>query len=200
MTLWFSSDLHLDHANIIRFCNRPFADVPEMNEKLIEYHNSLVQPNDHWYCLGDVSIARGGRLVQDRFIKLVKRFNGHKRLLLGNHDHLPTKTYVEAGFEKIYATWRGIDNILLSHYPIHPRSMGSAKANVHGHTHNNEKPYEPVVTIGSDGKVVYKPYVNLSIEVIDYKPVSLDQVNDMINRAKGEYDGFSVGPEVKLTT
>lgn len=199
MTIWLSSDLHLDHANIITFCDRPFKDVAEMNEKLREWHNAYVKPSDHWYCLGDVTLRRGGRVDREWFIKEMRKWNGHKRLLLGNHDHLPIKTYLDAGFEKIYATWRGIDDkIILSHIPIHPSSLGIGLANVHGHIHNNQSnDFPPVTRIDKKTqKIHYSPYINVSVEVIDYHPISLEQVKERIAKEKGELEGMTVGEEV----
>lgn len=197
MTIWFSSDLHLDHANIIKFCDRPFQDVVEMNNKLRDWHNTFVKPEDHWYNLGDVTLRRGGRVDQEWFINEMKRWHGHKRLILGNHDHLPIKTYIEAGFEKIYGTWRGIDGILLSHIPVHPSSMGTGIANVHGHIHNNQSgAFPPVMIIDRvTQKITYRPYVNICVEVTNYHPITLEQVKDRIAKEKGEYDGVKVGPE-----
>lgn len=199
MEIWFSSDLHLDHANIIRFCDRPFTDVRQMNEELLEFHNKFVKPSDHWYNLGDVTLRRGGRLDREWFVREMKKYHGHKRLILGNHDHLPIKTYMEAGFEKIYGTWRGINDFILSHVPIHPASMSSARANVHGHIHNNQpNSFPPVVRIEKrTQKVTYQPYVNISIEVTGYRPINLDELEQRIARERGEYEGSSVGGEVK---
>jgi calcineurin-like phosphoesterase family protein len=181
--IWFSSDLHLGHQNIIEFCDRPFQSVSEMDEKLREWHNSFVKPEDHWYNLGDVTMKRSAR-DELWLINEMRKWNGHKRLLLGNHDHFPVKVYLEAGFEKIYATWRGIDNILLSHIPVHPASMGTACSNVHGHIHNNQgDQFAPVKSVDpSTQKEVIRPYVNVSIEVINYHPITLGQVKELIKK------------------
>src|SRR3989442_1661068 len=129
--LWFSSDEHLGHARIIEYANRPFANVTEMDEALIQLHNEWVKPSDHWYCLGDISMKRP-RLVQH----LLTRMNGHKRLIRGNHDIYKTKEYMEAGFEEIYGV-RVLNNIIFTHIPIHPCSKGKFLLNAHGHLHNN---------------------------------------------------------------
>src|SRR5258708_5235503 len=105
MERYFWSDPHFGHANIIKYCDRPFSNTDEMDEFLIAQHNSVVKPNDHVTCLGDLTIARGGRVQQEKFKALIRRLNGHKRLHLGNHDHFPIQTYVDV-FEKVYATWR----------------------------------------------------------------------------------------------
>lgn len=203
MERYFISDHHFYHENIIRFCKRPFKDIWEMEEKLVSLHNGVVKSVDHVSFLGDVTIRRGGRLEREAFCKLIRSMNGHKRLFLGNHDHWPIQVYLDAGFEKIYATWRDEAGILFSHFPLHPRSLGSAIANVHGHTHNNTTQngqpveFDPVIYLDKEGQVNYRPYVNVSVEVVDYTPVHIDQLMVMINKGKGEYSGENVGQEVR---
>jgi calcineurin-like phosphoesterase family protein len=138
---------------------RPFDSVEQMDEALIEAHNANVAPSDHWWCLGDLTMKRGGRLEKEWLIKLVKSMNGHKRLVPGNHDHFPTHVYVDAGFEKIVGSTK-IDNFIMTHYPIHPNSITRGCVNVHGHVHNNPAP---------EGR-----YINVSVEAINYAPVSID--------------------------
>jgi len=146
-----------------------------MNDALVTYHNEIVKPQDHVSFLGDVTLKRGGKQDKEWFIAEMKRYNGHKRLYLGNHDHFPIKTYLEAGFEKIYATWRSEDGIIFSHIPIHPRSLGSAIANVHGHIHNIPD-YDSAVIAD---RII--PYINVCVEVMDYRPISRCE---LLNRIK----------------
>lgn len=178
MDMWFSSDPHFFHENIIRFCHRPFHTVSEMNEALVENHNALVKPSDHWYCLGDVTMLRDN---QGRGLNILRRMNGHKRLILGNHDHYAMKHYLEH-FEKVMAM-NMFDGMRFTHIPIHPNSMGGAKANIHGHTHNGTTQNGLVVEFPAvlhvdkqTQKLVVKPYVNISVEVTDYKPVNLEWI------------------------
>lgn len=187
MVRWFCSDHHLGHENIIKYQDRPFDNVHIMDKMLLELHNTYVKPEDHVYFLGDVTMRRGGRVQQDDFIREMKRWNGHKRLFLGNHDHFPAKTYLEAGFEKIYATWRDEQGILYSHMPVHPTSIGSARANVHGHIHGNPSS-PPAVFTDKDGKVWVKPYINVSVEVTNYRPINFDELMARIEKAKREYE------------
>ena len=58
MSQWFSADLHFGHANIIRYCDRPFADVDEMNWRLVRRWNATVAPTDEVWVLGDVAMGR----------------------------------------------------------------------------------------------------------------------------------------------
>lgn len=199
MTLWVSSDLHLWHENIIRYGGRPFKNVNEMNEALRENHNSLVKPSDHWYFLGDLTMLRGGGKVPNLVINEMKKWHGHKRIILGNHDHLKPETY-SIIFEKIRGTGQWMDGILFSHYPVHPTSIGRAQACVHGHIHQNPSP-PPVMQLDkSTQRVKYKPYINVSVEAIGYKPISLEQIKDMIAKGRGQYEDVKYGHEVTKVT
>lgn len=195
MTRFFISDHHIAHVNVIQFCNRPFSNVGEMDEFLLETHNRIVRPSDHVTFLGDVTMRRGSRADQEWFVKEIKKYHGHKRLHLGNHDHFPIKTYLEAGFEKIYATWQDENGILYSHIPVHPRSMGFAIANVHGHIHNNPN-FEPVIQVDKNQRIRYKPYINVCVEALDYMPISHEDLIKRILKERGEYEGNQVADEV----
>lgn len=183
--IWFSSDPHFHHLNIIRYAERPFDDVSEMNEKIVALHNERVRPQDHWYCLGDVTMERDN---QGRGLGILSRMNGHKRLILGNHDHYAMKHYL-TWFEKVMAMQR-IDGLWMMHVPCHPSNVGSATAVVHGHIHQNPSPPPAVREWEKDG-VQHKrvvPYINISLEVTNYHPVSLDWLRKEAERLKQEYE------------
>lgn len=150
-----------------------------MHECLLDYHNQTVKPQDHVNFLGDITLLRGGSIDRKMFLDEIKRYHGHRRLFLGNHDHFPVKVYLEV-FEKLYATWRITEGLVFSHIPIHPRSLGSAIANVHGHIHNNPD-YEPTV-IGD--RVV--PYINVCVEAVNYRPVHLDELLSRVKLINGK--------------
>ena len=80
--IWFTSDTHFSHANIIKYCHRPFASVEEMDEQLVSRWNAAVGPNDTVYHLGDFAVGDG-----KRFAKRVSRLNGRIKILPGSHDH-----------------------------------------------------------------------------------------------------------------
>jgi calcineurin-like phosphoesterase family protein len=180
---WFISDHHLAHYNILRYGDRPFKDLAEMHDALVTYHNELVKPQDHVSFLGDVTIKRGGRLDKEWFATEIRRYNGHKRLYLGNHDHWRADVYLAAGFEKIYASWRCEEGFVSSHIPLHPRSLSNATANVHGHIHQNAS-YTPVTFEGTETKPArIIPYINVSVEAVNYRPVNKDEILAIIERA-----------------
>jgi len=67
---WFTADFHLGHANIIRYCNRPFSTVEEMDQAIVERLNASAKPNDVLYFLGDFCMggSRGSLHIADEFI------------------------------------------------------------------------------------------------------------------------------------
>ena len=162
--IWIISDTHFGHANIIKYCNRPFDSVEEMNEVMIQRWNAVVKPQDHVYHLGDVASS------QQMLNAVMPRLVGHKRLVLGNHDnHAPIQDYAKY-FDKILA-WRLFKPVILTHVPIHVESFGKADVNVHGHIHE---------------KAAYKgPYVNVCVEQTNYTPVHLAEVHKMAAKVVG---------------
>ena len=97
MTLYFTADQHFYHANIIKYCNRPFPDVRTMNKIIIERHNEEVGPDDTVIMLGDFGLAS-----RERLEKIVEQLNGHKHLVLGNHDCYKPWSYIDMGFESVH--------------------------------------------------------------------------------------------------
>ena len=79
--IWFTSDPHYFHKNVIRLCNRPFENLHVMHEHMIQEWNKRVKPNEKVYVLGDFAFS-GWTLTK----KILDRLNGHKILILGNHD------------------------------------------------------------------------------------------------------------------
>jgi calcineurin-like phosphoesterase family protein len=173
--VWFCSDHHLLHEKIIKFTNdegeiiRKFSSLNEMHETFIERHNAVVKPSDKVYFLGDVTMR-----YDREFSSLITRFNGHRRLLIGNHDRVKGTRLFDY-FEKVY-TFKFFKRnssdeypFWLSHVPVHPNSLRhKGIANVHGHVHAN-----PVLS--EDGTPDFR-YVNVSMEAINYTPVNLDWI------------------------
>lgn len=164
--IWFTSDTHFYHTNIIRFCNRPYKDATEMNEKLLYNWNQKVKPGDIVYHLGDVLM--GGQEARDKFPAFWARLNGKKRLIVGNHDEIK---FLSSGafFEKVML-WRIWDdrNILFTHVPVHESALYERTGrtgeplNVHGHTHDKGSPKGP--------------YKSVCVELTGYAPVHLEEL------------------------
>lgn len=80
-TIWFTSDHHFGHKQVITFSKRPFADVEEMNEAMIARWNEKIGPEDHVYHIGDFALMSPGKLKALR-----ARLNGKIFLISGNHE------------------------------------------------------------------------------------------------------------------
>lgn len=160
---WFISDTHFDHANIIRYSNRPFADKYAMTESLIERWNSVVGVNDTVFHLGDVFICGAQRADE-----ISSRLNGRKILIRGNHDSFSKSKYLRMGFD-IYDTYY-YEGYLLTHKPFNETALRTAvsygllKGNICGHVHEN---------IDHLDESIYRV---ACVELFDYKPVSLEEL------------------------
>ena len=82
MSVWFTSDQHFGHANIIKYANRPFKNVDEMDQAMMDNYRKVVRPEDDVYMLGDCSFYKD----QGRAVALFASLPGRKYLVLGNHD------------------------------------------------------------------------------------------------------------------
>jgi calcineurin-like phosphoesterase family protein len=148
--------LHLFHENMTKWKDgRPeFKDAREMNECLLDNWNSVVKPGDKVYVLGDVVIKE-----KEEFLKLWPKFNGSKRLVVGNHDDI---RFLSSGglFKNVYM-WRKIkeDGAILTHVPLHESSLDGL-VNLHAHTHRHGSPLGP--------------YFSVTPELNNYKPVELE--------------------------
>lgn len=165
--VWVISDTHFNHANIIKYCNRPFEDVPMMNNILICNWNSLVAPDDIVIHLGDLALGSAYDLDQ-----LVQSLNGHKILIMGNHDHSSATRYKTAGFEEVYNHFKIYDEkhnvtILFTHTPDSGAYI-EHDLHLYGHVHDDDH-HGSFPTIAHNGACV-------CVERWDYKPVLLNEV------------------------
>ena len=79
--IYFTSDLHIGHKNILEYSKRPFESIEEHDEMLVQNWNSIVKPGDLIYCLGDFALCSA-----ERATSIAKRLMGNKYLVFGNHD------------------------------------------------------------------------------------------------------------------
>lgn len=152
--IWFISDTHFNHSNIIEYDNRPFDSVSEMNQTIIANWNAAVAPDDEVYHLGDV----GFHITVDFLAGL----NGRKYLIRGNHDRFIKKGILTTAFQwvaKEHEFFHQGVHWLLSHYPEYSLKT---RWNIHGHSHGKGSP---------------APYrVDLSCNLWGYRPVSFDEL------------------------
>lgn len=79
---YFTSDLHIGHENIIRFSNRPFSTLGEMNRTLVDNWNSRVTERDDVFILGDMFYRK-----KEGVEEILRKLKGRKHLIVGNHDY-----------------------------------------------------------------------------------------------------------------
>lgn len=133
MGLFFTSDWHIGHKNILTFCERPFKDVEEMQECFIDNYNSVVTNKDEVWFLGDLVLK-----ATNEQIKSYKLLNGKKHVIWGNHDKKyrrllepyfeSAQDYKELKYEKT--------RLILMHFPIYSwNGMRRGSIHLHGHSH-----------------------------------------------------------------
>jgi calcineurin-like phosphoesterase family protein len=153
--IFVTSDTHFGHKKIIEFeaKARPYSSIKDHDEDLIKRWNSVVTPNDTVWHLGDVLFGRDG-------FNVVRRLNGVKKLVMGNHDRYPTALYLEH-FNLVCGSVE-VRNFLLTHIPIHPSQFRRYRGNIHGHLHSR--------------KMEDNRYINVSVEQTNLAPILLDTV------------------------
>ncbi len=159
--IYFISDLHFDHTNIIKYCNRVFKTTEEMNSFMLKRWNETITNNDTVYYLGDIAYGRDCRSR----IWWWNQLNGNKILIKGNHDRdlqgiSPIHKYLIKNFNGI--------EFLLIHSPEY-NDFGYKGWIIHGHHHNNFPNEYPLINC-------INKTINVSAEIIDYKPLSLDAI------------------------
>ena len=166
--VFFTSDLHLGHANLREFRNdvhgKSFAEVSDVDQWLLAQWNSVVRHNDLVWVLGDVAWS-----VSD--LEWLHLMNGRKRLVLGNHDAegrgMTINDYLPY-FESVHGAIRKY-KIVMTHVPIHPQELVYRwTCNVHGHIHHKER-------------LIDDPrYINVNVDVRGGMPISLNQLREEI--------------------
>lgn len=159
--IYLISDTHFNYKNIIKYENRPFASVEDMNKQLISNWNSTVSKNDTIYHLGDFAFGRFENIKS-----IVDQLNGYKILIKGNHDREKNNIWWHmAGFNDVIDGGIILDNFyLLSHETMYMNS-NMPYVNIHGHIHGN--------------KMKGKQYYNVCVEHHKYKPVAFDDIKQL---------------------
>jgi calcineurin-like phosphoesterase family protein len=135
--VFITSDLHLGHRKIIEYENRPFSDVNEMDEGIINRWNSVVTKNDLVYLLGDIAMYH----KRSKLLELLNGLNGDIILVMGNHDFSYKESWLSScGRFKMVSPYPIIvDNwFILSHEPIY-LERNSPFVNIYGHVHGDDR-------------------------------------------------------------
>lgn len=177
---YFTADEHFGHRNIIDFCKRPYKDVKEMQEKLIENHNKTVKSGDLVYHLGDMFWRT---TLLDDAISIVKQLNGQHYYIFGNHDELfKNKTLRDCfvwckDIENLKID--GLPNIVLCHYAMRVWNGSHRRAiQLYGHTH---------AALPEDGSLS----MDVGVDAQNFYPISLDEVIEKMRVKAEKFKGKS---------
>lgn len=158
--IWYTADWHFGHANIIRYCDRPFDSVEHMDAAIVRRYVTLVQPEDTVYVLGDCLLGRGA------YLPVIEALPGTKHLISGNHD---SRAVRKASF------WASVGNIneiedegrrvLLSHYPDYNYpGKESGVVLLHGHCHGKRGEWPGVKAF------------DVGVDCTGFRPITLNEV------------------------
>lgn len=168
MRTFIISDTHFGHANIIKYCSRPFADADQMDAEMISRWNNTVAKEDLVWHLGDFCLGREKRITH-----YLSQLNGRINLILGNHDQFSQRKYISLGFNKVYDRPVIInERFILSHEPL-PMPLPSLSVhfiNLYGHVHDN-----------ADYSTFTRNRACLCVERHDYTPVLLNNILSKFN-------------------
>lgn len=171
MTTFVTADLHLGHANILKFepDARPFECIDTMHDEMVDRWNDTVRRKDDLvYIVGDLLL--GSR----KFVSVLEKMNGRKVLIGGNHDHLRIEDYAPY-FERVLGAkekW----NCIMTHIPVHESQFPRYVANIHGHLHSK------FITL-PDGNRDPR-YINVCMDANDLKPVRMEVIKEKIELAR----------------
>jgi len=186
--IWITSDSHFGHKNVIRYSNRPWDNVEDMNEGLIERWNSCVRKDDTVYHIGDFCLTVRVNLIDE----WLGRLNGTIRLIRGNHDEwvkryerLKNKgkiKWIEDYKERRFVVRGEKRHLVMCHFPLlawHQSHYGSFM--LHGHCHSSLDHLNTNVRrldVGVDGHNWYPWHLDEIITVLEDKDLTYHHPND----------------------
>jgi len=197
--IWFTSDTHFGHANIIKYCKRPFKDVEEMNKTLIINWNSVVRPNDTVYHLGDFAFDDPRKYIETLWGDILFVSGNHDKQLLNFYRNIPQIRKIKIEDKTVTLCHFAMRVWHQSHFNM---------PHLYGHSHNGLSEFGQSFDIG--------------VDAWNYFPVSWEQVKaklktlpDNLNwleklkgfdqkeldafKARGNLDEDDVPPESNLT-
>ena len=171
--IYFTADTHFYHSNIINLCARPFSNIEQMNDTLINNWNSCVDKKDDIYILGDLAFKGNSSEVND----ILNRLNGKKYLIVGNHDkylndeHFNSNNFV--WIKDYYVFKYQKRKFVLFHFPIFEWDGYYGEAiHLYGHVHNsgnNKQEQQKFNILG-------KKAVNVGVDVNNFYPISIEKI------------------------
>lgn len=176
--IFFTSDHHFGHNNIIRFTDRPFASVEEMDETLISNWNERVQPGDDVYHLGDVGLCK-----PDELDAILSRLNGNIHLIVGNHEYSALRCKERFAWTKDYYELNvpdedvkgGKQKIVLLHYAMRVWNKSHhGSFHLYGHSHGS---------LPDDPKM---QSIDVGVDSHNFYPISYHEVKEIMKQKEWE--------------
>ena len=180
--LWFTSDTHFNHANILKFTNRPFENIAEHDEALIKNWNDRVGNDDTVFHLGDFCFGSPQKIMEIR-----EKLNGNIILIRGNHDDKNLQRSLWSLFEDVvYQARILVDDrtVYLNHFPFLCFAHGSFdlygdgySINLFGHVHSG-----PNCTTDDNSRlsILYPTQYDVGVDNNNYAPISWNEVKSII--------------------
>ena len=174
--IYYIADMHFGHKNILGYDKRPFSDTEQMDEEIIRRWNERVCEDDTVYVLGD-AFFKG----EETSLAIMKRLNGHKRLIRGNHDRNNGRLLKQWESVREYEEIRdGEHLVVMSHYPMMLYNhQHNGAVMLYGHVHNTpewdlvEKWKQELVSIGIPARIIN---VGCMMKYMDYTPRTLEEL------------------------
>lgn len=163
--IYYTSDTHFGHTNVIKYCNRPYTSVEEMDEALIENWNNTVGNNDTVYVLGDFAFKNAQATSN-----YLRRLKGFKHLIWGNHDSNQVRNLQHPFWyssQPYLEVKDGKDTVVLCHYAMRVWNQ-SHRGNLmlYGHSHGTLPGTNQSLDVG--------------VDCWNYKPVTLEQIKERL--------------------
>ena len=170
MNIWFTSDNHFSHKNIIKYCNRPFKNVKEMNQIMIRKWNERIKKDDLIFHIGDFCFkyapSESPDAPKNSFEIIRPKLNGNIIFIVGNHD---LRNGVKSIIESLVIKYGG-KRIYLTHNPKFAKK--EFELNFCGHVHEKWK----FKRLGKKSIII-----NLSVDVWNYYPVNINEINQALS-------------------
>ncbi len=176
---YFSSDFHFGHFNIMKYCNRPFSSVQEMDETIINNLNEIILPNDTLFCLGDFSMKNPNGVQSYR-----DRINCKNIVLIrGNHDPKSNNRPHPALYKAFNGVWDMLQikrdyngqpqDIVMCHYAMRTWNKSHyGSISLYGHSHG---------TLFDDPNLLS---MDVGVDCHNFKPITLDQIMEHIKKKR----------------
>lgn len=190
--IWFTSDIHFGHQNILEYTDRPFVNINEHDEAIIDRYNNKVQQGDVCYFLGDIFFGCSTEKARD----YLSRMRGTKILIKGNHDKNKDVWYYQVGFDVVLEQAQirlGQKIVHLSHYPFEAPWYKKIYYWIKSRKYRNfkSKKYRNIPDDGkwllcghvhTSRKIIAKRTLHIGLDAWDCYPISATEVLQTIDK------------------